>query len=202
MSCEAHALAASRRYLAQEDVDCIRSLAALLPENALVANIGAGAGTTALAVFAERPAATIQIVSIDNREEELHWMVQAVDNIGRAGDHREILDDAIRASDEFQDRSVDLLMVDLSYSVREVMEAWFSKLKPGGLLWMHDYGDPRAFGIDQDAVPEVRIVADELASGGFVTGARAAGLGWCGRVAATIVTMIEAPSLRLVGESP
>jgi len=183
MTCHAHALAESRGFLTEQDVNCIRRLAKHLPkDNALVADIGAGAGTTALAVFAEREPGTVRIVSIDNNEVELSWMQQAVANIGRTGDHRAILGDAVALASEVPDGELDLLLIDISYGVEAIARAWLPKLKQGGIIWMHDYGDPRKFGIDQDAVVEPKQTADALEAEGLIVQGAARGLGWRGRV--------------------
>jgi SAM-dependent methyltransferase len=51
-------------------------------------------------------------------------------------------EDTAKASDYYFDGSVDLLLVDGDHTyegVKRDIEAWWSKVKPGGLLFFHDY---------------------------------------------------------------
>src|SRR3990167_775411 len=179
MTCPAHALAASRNRLTQEDVNCIRSLSSKLSPKAIVADVGAGSGTTALSVFAERDG-DIKIISVDNDETELHWATQAVKNIGKEEFFSPIFADAIEAAKQFRSFYFDMLLVDISFNVREILTAWLPKLKAGAPVWIHDYGNPRDFGINQDPAIEVKLAVDKLLKADKLDNGRVAGLAWYG----------------------
>lgn len=79
MSCPAHDLADSRRLLLREDVDLIQRLALeRLPGKGVVLDLGAGSGTSALAVLSVRPDAFV--VSVDAKEEAIHTTEELLTN--------------------------------------------------------------------------------------------------------------------------
>lgn len=157
MSCPAHELATARAFLRLEDVDFIRDVAHSLPENPIVVDLGAGGGTTALAVFAQRDDA--RILTVDEAEEALSSCEAVVTNIGRRAHWVGWLADSVEAASSF-DREADLIMLDTSHAyehtVREI-EAWLPKLKPGGVFWFHDYVDiGNGYGVDRAVDEAVR----------------------------------------------
>jgi predicted O-methyltransferase YrrM len=53
--------------------------------------------------------------------------------------------DSVMASKLFQNESVDFVFIDADHSyeaVRQDIEVWLPKIKPGGMLAGHDYGEP------------------------------------------------------------
>ncbi len=140
MSCPAHALAASRGMLAAADVDLIREVVAKLPSGATIVDVGAGSGTTALAVFAERT--TMHLVSIEADVSIMNWARQAVENIGASELWDDRVEDAIEAAASFPDAHASFIILDAAHdedAVRAELEAWLPKLAPGGYLLVHDY---------------------------------------------------------------
>lgn len=176
MSCPSHALAESRRMLMREDVDLIRQLAATLDPEPMVVDLGAGSGTTAAAVFAERPAAFV--TTFDINADNVNWARQFIET-----SHPEAtmwigqVMDSAAAARIFADASVDLLLVDSSHeydhTVAEI-DAWLPKLGPGALVWFHDYAG---------MYPGVTRAVDEAVAVGKFELIEARGLGWAGRKA-------------------
>lgn len=161
MSCPAHALAESRRYLTSGDVDLIRRLCAVLDDEPIVVDLGAGSGTTAGAVFAERPSAFVMTVDIE--QSAVDWaeafITQAYpDTRLWCG----LTCDSVWAARIFGDDTLDLLLIDSSHeydhTVAEIA-AWLPKVKRGAAIWCHDY---------TDLYPGVRRAVDEAVASGVV----------------------------------
>ncbi len=86
MTCNAHALAASRRMLVRQDVDLIQETVRAVAKgtrakNLTVVDIGAGSGTTSLSALEAGPPVTVY--SYDDDPSAMNWAEQAVKNIGR-----------------------------------------------------------------------------------------------------------------------
>ncbi|KKM76616.1 hypothetical protein LCGC14_1378380 [marine sediment metagenome] len=140
MSCPAHALAASRGMLAAADVDLIREVVADLSPGDTVVDVGAGSGTTALAIFAER--GDLRVVSIEADVNIMNWCRQAVENIGASKGWDDRVEDAVEAAASFPDGHASFIILDAAHKEKEVkaeLEAWLPKLAPGGFLLVHDY---------------------------------------------------------------
>lgn len=188
MSCAAHALASSRNMLVAEDVDLIcwavRQFPAYLDVEVL--DVGAGSGTTALAVFAAR-ARRITVTAIDNSPKNLAWAREAVKNIGRADDFTTEHRDSADSSDWLL--PIDLLLLDAMHTYEGVhaeLAAWLPHMARGGYVWVHDYGNPADFGWGELASPGVKRAVDQAMFAGTLVEIDCPlprGLGWLGRKA-------------------
>lgn len=172
MSCSAHELAVARRFLDWEDVDLIRELVGKLPvdRNIEVVDLGSGAGTTALAVLAERDS-QLRITSIDHNAAAQNWAKKAVENVGKSNFLQFILANTVEAAQDFL-LDIDLLLIDSSHEYEDTkneLSAWVPKVRSGGFVWLHDYRGP---------YPGVKRAIDEEKSLKEI-GVR--GLGWAGR---------------------
>ena len=58
-------------YLSHKEIDALKHLASLLPENPIVVNIGAGCGTSALALLESRPDLTLYTIDIKDESSPL-----------------------------------------------------------------------------------------------------------------------------------
>lgn len=173
MSCAAHSLAVSRRFLDWEDVDLIQELAKGLPAGARVADLGAGSGTTALSVFAVCP--DIKVYTVDHSGEAIYWSGKAVENIGRYADWFPIHGDSISVIDKAKIYSpFDMLMIDTSHEYQETVDElshWLPLVKPNGPVWLHDY---------RGEYPGVPKAVDEAVERGELKPYAIKGLGWGG----------------------
>ena len=127
-------------YHSEQDVETLHRLAGMLPLGAVVVNIGAGLGTSALAMLEVRN--DLFILSIDIkacRQEQVHLR-----KAGLYGLHRVVR--LLGKSHEIGEHwpwLVDMVFVDGGHdyeSVRLDIEAWVPKVRPGGIVAFHDYG--------------------------------------------------------------
>lgn len=139
MTCPAHQLAETRRMLTADDVDLIRFAATMLAGAPVVVDLGAGSGTTAAAVFAERPEACVFTFDVD--PEAVGWAERFVGSLGDVfwvG----LVSDSAEAARIFADDTVDLLMIDSSHEYEQTVAeiaAWRPRMVRRGLVWFHDY---------------------------------------------------------------
>lgn len=162
MSCAAHGLAASRRFLTLEDVDVIRRTVAKLSNRSHleVADLGAGSGTTALSVFAER-AYRIRVTTIDQDEDALNWAEAAIVNIRCHKLWRKR-----KQLSWVEPFDVDLLLVDACHEYECVLRdlyAWTPHIQDG-YIWLHDYNE---LGV-QRAIEQVKLECIEVGGLGYV----------------------------------
>jgi len=180
----ARALAASRSFLLEEDVDCIQGLVRVLDSRSplYVVDLGAGSGTTALAVLDERPDARIVTVDIDPTA--LHWAGRAVHNAYPEAVWRmaEASAEDVAAIRFPHDDPVHLLLHDASHERDQVerdLRAWCAFLPANTPIWVHDYSSPPA-AWGQPASPGVAEAVDLLVAEGLLAPRGVAGLGWFG----------------------
>lgn len=172
MTCPAHDLAAVRGMLREEDVDAIQDICRSLPNVPVVADVGAGVGTTALAVWAIRPEA--QIISVDHDAARLDEVRRLS---GIPASWTAIESDSSEAAAIFPAETFDLLLLDTSHEYEDTMaelRAWLPHLRERAWVWCHDYlgeypGCPRAI--------------DEIVDEGLMSAYKTQGLGWLGRKA-------------------
>lgn len=181
-TCPAHALAASRRFLCAEDVDTIHMLTQALPaeREVTVVDLGAGSGTTALAVFAARPE-RVRVVTVDNDQANLDWASLAVRNVGQEHHWTPMRRDA---GEPF---IVDagLLLHDAGHTEGDVerdLRAWLPRLRVGTPIWVHDYGvHHKASTMPDERYPGVARAVQRLIREGMLAQDGTAGWGWYGR---------------------
>lgn len=178
----AHKLAASRLFLTKEDVDDIIMLVKMLLDvDPMVVDLGAGSGTTALAVLQTNPSAFV--TSIDISEDNLMWAVANLVGFGiDTQNYKAILGDASKIPDDLE--GVNLLLHDADHSekaVKKDLHAWLMApyLYAGALIWVHDYLPmPGA----QETYPGVKKVCDDLVERGFLEQIPTTGIGFAARV--------------------
>ena len=136
MSCPAHEIAAVKGTLTSEEVDRLIEIAKAFPDKkVLVYDLGSGVGTTALSVFMGRKK-DIEIVSVDNRENEIYWAGIAMQNIGRRGDWKGVSGDVLDKSLVPEKGSIDLLIVDVDgVDLSDILDIWESAMFPDGNVW-------------------------------------------------------------------
>lgn len=170
MTTPAHDLARSRLFLMVEDVDLIIGLVKTLPSRPVIADIGAGSGTTALAVLASN--AKAHIYTIDISQENIDWAEKAIDAYYTPYWFG-ICRDSVEAAELFNQDEFDMIMLDTSHEyevTRKEILAWLPRLKDNGVFWLHDY-------IGSD----VKQAVDEAVESGLLELIEQHGLGWAGR---------------------
>lgn len=158
---KAHELSKSFGMLYLEEVDALIDFAKSLPENAVCINIGAGTGTSALAILEQRPDLMETFTTVDiSRGSPLGGLRNernAFDNAGIALRHKQVLSDSVQAGQEFVG-DIDFIFVDGNHTYEGVkgdIQAWIPKVKNGGIAAFHDY---------QPAYPMVKRAIDEFMS--------------------------------------
>lgn len=151
-------------YLSRAEVAALKYLALLLPRNPMVVNIGAGAGTSALAFLEARR--DLRLCTIDIQEESsplgcLEGELNALRDSGIVFAHRyqQICGDSKRVA--WIGGPPDLVLVDGDHTYEGCkgdIEAWLPRLKPGGILALHDYRKPD----ENKPHPGVDKAVDEL----------------------------------------
>lgn len=154
------------KYLFVDEVPALKSLVLSLPPKPLVVNIGAGAGTSGLAILECRKDTMLVTIDIQNDSSPLGCLEAERDVIERAGLGREAISrhwqfcmDSVEAGiswmEEMHDdyrhnhrigfifkQRPDMVFIDGDHSYehcRDDIQIWFRVLKEGGVLAVHDY---------------------------------------------------------------
>ncbi len=145
-------------YINEEEVDLLQGIAMRLPNNGFSLNIGAGGGTTALAVAECRP--DVSITSVDMSPGGPLGGLEGERNAfdGAGIEHpTQILGDSKEVGKQWNGSGFDMILIDGDHSedgIRGDIESWMPHLKPGGYVVFHDYTQPMW--------PAVKKVVDEL----------------------------------------
>jgi predicted O-methyltransferase YrrM len=153
-----------------DDVDLIIELVGTLPDKPVIADIGAGSGTTALAIFAGNKDAEVH--TIDSNPENIDWARRALEPYYDLTLWEGIECDSLQASLLFPEDAFHMIMLDTSheyYYTKYEIEAWLPRLKLGGVFWFHDY-----------IGTGVRQAVDEAVEAGLFEPIEQVGLGWAG----------------------
>lgn len=140
----AHQLAASRRFLTQEDVDDIQRLVEGMPKRPInVVDLGAGSGTTALAVFCIR-SKRLKVWTVDIDAQALSWAEANLKGFGYLylGRWFPKLISSHKLALDWEEGKVDLLLHDADHSEKAVYRdilAWLPHMAANGIIWVHDY---------------------------------------------------------------
>ena len=140
-------------YLTDDEIALLQRVAASLPKGAVVVNIGAGVGTSALAVIEERNNLAKTFYTIDNREHHHFGGLQNERNAFKVAEMTQLLPQQIKGDSkqigkEWKGASVDFLIIDGDHTYDGChgdMKAWEPHLKEGALVAIHDYSDAYKF---------------------------------------------------------
>lgn len=183
----AHQLAHSRLFLTQEDVDDIMSLVYFAEKinsslrEINVWDIGAGSGTTAIAVLqCEVP---VNVLTVDISQANLDWASLNIEANEVAKDNWQMFQgDLESAFLKNKSEKIQLLLHDADHSeeaVRNDLYIALENLEKNSLIWVHDYLPmPGA----QETYPGVKIVCDELVENKLVRKLKTTGIGFAARV--------------------
>jgi len=140
-------------YLFHHEVDTLAELAQSLPENPVVVNIGAGNGTSGLALLQSRP--DLFLWTVEKQLEsspfgclEGEWAVFDKAGLWPCERYAWIHGDSIEVGEKWDKGAVDLIFVDGDHSYEGCagdIKSWLPYIKPGGLLIVHDYHKAERF---------------------------------------------------------
>lgn len=146
-------------FLLPGEVDALKRLASRTPEKGVMVNIGAGAGTSSLAIAEVRPNATRYTVDISEGG-PLGGMQNEKNAFAVAPSLKlpiQLLGDSKQIGHDWDKGEIDFLFIDGDHSQAgasgDILN-WLPHIKKGGVIALHDY----------DAVhwPDVKKVVDEL----------------------------------------
>lgn len=163
--------------LQEADVDLIRELVDKLQDvwPLRVIDLGAGSGTTAGAVFAERGDAGVIVKTYDISQENIDWARQFITNIGMLDYWSGFVRDSVEAS--VGHGELDLLLIDSSHEYEHTvaeLNHWLPLLsRRASYVWAHDY---------LGEYPGVTKAIDEFVAAGILKTYKVQGLGWSGTV--------------------
>lgn len=165
----------------------LKALVRELPPDPIVVNIGAGAGTSGLAILESRNDVTLITIDIEDKDSPLGSLFSELDVMRRAKlDHLanvrwfQICNDSKIVGREWTTQTVidhdkvDMVFVDGAHQYDECcgdIEAWLPHIEPGGIIAVHDYNKemlPRTDdGPHWRAWPGVNRAVDDLLRGKY-----------------------------------
>jgi predicted O-methyltransferase YrrM len=138
-------------YLFAEEVDALQNLVRSLPGAPTVLQIGAGAGTSSLAMLEARSDVSLTTVDIQAGNSPfgcLYAEKQVVTEAGMADRLSQIHGSSITVGREWGGPKFDMVFIDGDHSYEGCkgdILAWTPHLKRGGILAVHDYNKADAF---------------------------------------------------------
>ncbi len=163
------------RYLYPAEVPSLKALALSLPANPIVANVGAGFGTSGLAFLESRPDLTLYTVDVENGPSPTGSLETERSVIRAAGlEHlfgsrwHQTWGDSVAVGKAWP-FPVHMVFIDADHSYEGAfadIETWTKNLLPGGIIAVHDYGKNdvpfNPHGPTPDPFPGVDRAVDEL----------------------------------------
>jgi SAM-dependent methyltransferase len=134
-------------FLYEKEVMTLNTIASKLPDRALCVNIGAGTGTSAMAILEIRPDLTDTFYTVDFCESGPLGSLQGERNefdVAKMRYPNQILGDSFEVSRMWSHGLIDYLFIDANHDrefiIRDI-NGWIRYLRPkDGILVFHDYG--------------------------------------------------------------
>lgn len=153
----AKSLAEKHKLLTVSEVHALQSVKDLLPSDPVIVNIGAGAGTSALAFLEMAPDAWL--TTVDRDEDAVRKEYNALQDSGLdLKRYTVIISDSIETAKVWPDKGIDLLFMDGAHHydyVKQEINSWASFVNPGGFIFIHDCG------VGNHAWEQVKRAVDE-----------------------------------------
>lgn len=147
-------------YCQVSDVELIKKLVRMLPENPICVNIGAGLGTSALSMLEARPDSCVISIDIEDCPEESKVIYDAFGEM--VNGRYQFLKGKSQDIGMSWKGVVDLVFVDGGHKYNECYDdaiEWYDSLRHGGIMAFHDYESPiRVLGCVKTAVDDVSTV--------------------------------------------
>ena len=181
----AFALARARKFLTEDDVEVIERLTREAqieagPRPIFIVDLGAGSGTTALAVFCAEPSAIVAAFDIDRTAAQ--WAMLNVRGNFPDVTYLSYISRADQGTHLVDAETIDLLLHDAGHEREDVLRdvrAWLPRLRSGAAVWVHDYA-PAPW--QDEHYPGVKEAVEELIASGDLEFVETSGLGWVGCV--------------------
>jgi predicted O-methyltransferase YrrM len=148
-------------YLSTAEAEYLMGLVQMLPANPTVVNIGAGAGTSGLAIYTSRDDVYLYTIDVNQHSPLgcLDGERDAFKGAGLEGEprHYMLLGDSGKVASTWGHGMVDMVFVDDGHHAPDVIrdiQSWMPFIKEGGIIAFHDYG--------ADAWPDVKAQVDRL----------------------------------------
>lgn len=138
-------------YLFTEEIDALQTLVNMLPPVPHVIQIGAGAGTSSLAMLEARADLTLLTVDITLHDSPFGCLSaekQVVSDAGMAARLSQIHADSKIVGVHWSGVKSDMVFIDGDHSYEGCkgdISAWLPHVKPGGIMAVHDYNKADAF---------------------------------------------------------
>jgi predicted O-methyltransferase YrrM len=140
-------VARSWGYLYDGELFAMLAMARSLPEGSRIINIGAGSGTSSLAITEGIRGKKSILITIDISEGGPFGGLENERNVYDSANYhpypRQILGDSKEIGRSWSEEPLDMIFVDGDHTKPGIdgdIEAWWPNLKPGGLMIFHDYG--------------------------------------------------------------
>lgn len=169
MTCTAYKVSDWIGYLSREDVDLLADMARSLPPDPVAVNIGAGVGTSGLALMESRPDLVLYSIDVNDYANPYGGLVNegnAFRDAGFEGSPRyhPILGKSHDVAKSWQFGAVDLVFVDDGHTPEDIrgdIEGWLPLIKDGGIIVFHDFATghhPGTAGIVYEYIPADREI--------------------------------------------
>lgn len=129
-------------YCQISDVELLKKIVVELPDNPMCVNIGAGMGTSALAMLEARPDSQVMSVDIDEHalNDERNLVIDAGIDLSR---YHPVISSSHDAGKQMDYFTVDFVFVDGDHTYEGCYNdalIWYNALKHSGIMAFHDYG--------------------------------------------------------------
>ena len=149
-------------YATPDEIDWLKAQAKRLPANAEVVMIGAGPGVMAMAIMEERDNVWMTVIDNSTFEYLYAHTIKAGIKTNRlhcmSGDSSKI---------EWEGDPIDLLIIDGDHSyegVKADLDVWLKHIKPGGLIFLHDYDADNTCFAHVERYPGVKQAVEECSA--------------------------------------
>lgn len=142
----------SFHYLFPQELPALQVLVAQLPPNPLVINIGAGSGTSGLAIMEVRPDVSLVTIDIENSDSPLGslYSERSVMREAGFGDQYDVRWSQLHMDSKLAgrtwiisgERNPNMVFIDGDHSYEGCkgdIEAWLPHIVEGGIIAVHDY---------------------------------------------------------------
>lgn len=151
-------------YLTEAELAALKQLAQMLPDNPVVVNVGAGAGTSGLAFMESRPDLHLITIDIQYSDSPFGCLIAERRVLQNAGyglnRYYQVQGDSVTIGQRWQEwhpvdggkKPVDLCFIDADHSYRGAkgdILAWLPNVKSGGIMAVHDYDKKRVYASGQ-----------------------------------------------------